>query len=206
MKRRYEVLLGVAVLGFLCQPLQASTYTVPAGGDVFVPLAQGDTVDITYTGALPATLTIMGGAYGDVGLNGNDFYQITAWYWSAEIDVEVGGITFPLSGPDCGSNVPSSQCGFPLSQAVFELDADTTFSLTLEVTGDCAVNLPGVGSCAGFTLSDIYATVGIDPEPSGATPLPATLPLFAAGLGLLGLLGRRRKKAERLIPLHGDLT
>jgi len=29
---------------------------------------------------------------------------------------------------------------------------------------------------------------------AGATPLPATLPLFASGIGGLGLLGWRRKK------------
>ncbi len=28
----------------------------------------------------------------------------------------------------------------------------------------------------------------------GATPLPATLPLFATGLGVMGLLGWRRKR------------
>jgi len=28
-----------------------------------------------------------------------------------------------------------------------------------------------------------------------ATPIPAALPLFASGLGALGFLGRRRKKA-----------
>ena len=30
--------------------------------------------------------------------------------------------------------------------------------------------------------------------PVGATPLPAALPLFATGLGALGLLGWRRKR------------
>jgi len=31
-------------------------------------------------------------------------------------------------------------------------------------------------------------------SPVAATPLPATLPLFAGGLGAMGLLGRRRKR------------
>ena len=31
-------------------------------------------------------------------------------------------------------------------------------------------------------------------EPVGAVPLPAALPLFATGLGVLGLLGWRRKR------------
>jgi hypothetical protein len=36
---------------------------------------------------------------------------------------------------------------------------------------------------------------------SPATPLPATLPLFATGLGALGLLGWRRKRKARVF-LH----
>jgi hypothetical protein len=48
----------------------------------------------------------------------------------------------------------------------------------------------------------------VDPELSGpttftpittpATPLPAALPLFATGLGALGLLGWRRKRKARV--------
>jgi hypothetical protein len=33
-----------------------------------------------------------------------------------------------------------------------------------------------------------------------ATPLPAALPLFATGLGALGLLGWRRKRKARALP------
>jgi hypothetical protein len=41
----------------------------------------------------------------------------------------------------------------------------------------------------GFQFDYAFGTV-----PNTATPLPATLPLFAAGLGALGLLGWRRKR------------
>ena len=37
----------------------------------------------------------------------------------------------------------------------------------------------------------------ISPSPTSATPLPAALPLFATGLGALGLLGWRRKRKKR---------
>jgi hypothetical protein len=51
------------------------------------------------------------------------------------------------------------------------------------------------------TQSSIFIVAGIEvmgvtqdtPVPS-ETPLPAALPLFAGGLGALGLLGWRRKK------------
>jgi hypothetical protein len=33
---------------------------------------------------------------------------------------------------------------------------------------------------------------------SAATPLPAALPLFAGGLGLMGLLGRRKKRKQQV--------
>jgi hypothetical protein len=41
-------------------------------------------------------------------------------------------------------------------------------------------------------------------ETAGATPLPAALPLFASGLGALGLLGWRRKRKSRASLLGTD--
>ena len=40
-------------------------------------------------------------------------------------------------------------------------------------------------------VSMFYQMTIVDPNP---TPLPAALPLFATGLGALGLLGWRRKR------------
>jgi hypothetical protein len=45
----------------------------------------------------------------------------------------------------------------------------------------------------GFQNEDFLGLDNIDVE-SSATPLPATLPLFATGIDGLGLLGWRRKK------------
>ena len=49
------------------------------------------------------------------------------------------------------------------------------------------------------TLTNSYFGGNVLIEAGGVTPLPATLPLFASGLGGLGLLGwrRKRKKAAR---------
>jgi len=40
----------------------------------------------------------------------------------------------------------------------------------------------------------LYPDISFDLDPTGATPLPAALPLFASGLGAMGLLGWRRKR------------
>lgn len=70
-----------------------------------------------------------------------------------------------------------------------------------------AILIPGLRSLVfrggtGFDPNALYFTAGINNGLDGlfgeiqvaATPLPAALPLFAAGLGALGLLGWRRKR------------
>ena len=48
-------------------------------------------------------------------------------------------------------------------------------------------------------IDGIIPVSGQDLSPTTATPLPAALPLFATGLGALGLLGWRRKRKARAI-------
>jgi hypothetical protein len=53
--------------------------------------------------------------------------------------------------------------------------------------------------CAIFCSGSIMPNVAFVSTPS-AVPLPAALPLFAAGLGVLGLLGwRRKRRAARIL-------
>jgi hypothetical protein len=48
------------------------------------------------------------------------------------------------------------------------------------------------------TVSFIFATETFTPASTNAVPLPATLPLFATGVGVLGLLGWCRTKTAAL--------
>jgi hypothetical protein len=45
-----------------------------------------------------------------------------------------------------------------------------------------------------FPVGVVPSYVGLDDVSVTATPLPAALPLFATGLGALGLLGWRKKR------------
>ena len=63
-------------------------------------------------------------------------------------------------------------------------------------TVNAAVEITGLNSFTSLTFSD---TVGNSPAfefdiGEAATPLPATLPLFASGLGFVGYLAKRRKQ------------
>ena len=56
---------------------------------------------------------------------------------------------------------------------------------------------PGFGYAM---LARLNSGSGVEPNISlEATPLPAALPLFATGLGALGLLGRRRKRKAQAV-------
>ena len=50
---------------------------------------------------------------------------------------------------------------------------------------------------AGFDIDNVEFGVGSQVIVPGTTPVPGALPLFGTGLGILGLLSRRRKPKER---------
>jgi len=79
----------------------------------------------------------------------------------------------------------------------------TGYILQLETTGDdtvledyCCKHPGGGGSLAGD--SPTLSSVQIATAAPAATPVPAALPLFASGLGALGLFGWRRKRKAAL--------
>jgi hypothetical protein len=65
---------------------------------------------------------------------------------------------------------------------------------SLTVTGSID---PSIFVAIGTLNADQYTfdySPGLFQSPAATTPLPAALPLFAGGLGVIGLLARRRKR------------
>ena len=65
-----------------------------------------------------------------------------------------------------------------------------------QFTGNLAIAsvVLSTGNTNAFELDNFYEDLPIINGLSGSTPLPAALPLFSAGLALLALVDRRRKR------------
>jgi hypothetical protein len=105
--------------------------------------------------------------------------------WGAGV---VNGLGLALGSPTIGSFVLS---GASLSDIV-----------SLTFAGDLPAYTGGpfsgtwrevLETCVGFDCEEAPVTFSVSGTAS-VTPIPATLPLFATGLGTLGLLGWRRKR------------
>jgi hypothetical protein len=110
---------------------------------------------------------------------------VTATGGSAPFGLTSGGIVFTAAGPDYYAADPTN----PVSPAEFNIYSDNNGSTLLTMASN-NVNAPFNG--------DLSIT-SIDEGSAGETPLPAALPLFASGLGALGLLARRRKKKAQTV-------
>jgi hypothetical protein len=86
--------------------------------------------------------------------------------------VDFGGISFQTSGGP----------GFDFNLGGYSQTGPMIYVLNAEF-----LNGPGYPAVAGSTIINLDIT---------ETPLPAALPLFMGGLGLVGLVSRRRKRKE----------
>ncbi len=104
---------------------------------------------------------------------------ITTAGGSAPFGLTNGGIVFTAAGPDYYAADPTN----PVSPAEFNIFSDINGYALLTMASN-NVNAPFNGG-----LSIVESS-------TSETPLPAALPLFATGLGALGLVGWRRKRKQ----------
>jgi hypothetical protein len=146
--------------------------------------------------------------------------QLSPWTGDGAVNVS----TQPYSCISCGTGglpgnayygVPAGDSQFSLfwgspdsyNKVLFYSGDDGTGTLLATYTGsDLTPPAPGAGFDLvtwGFAAGAVGSVELIDTgtaafeyaDPVASTPLPATLPLFAGGLGLVGLLSRRKRQA-----------
>jgi hypothetical protein len=184
------------------------TGTVTSTSGLFSVLgsSSGDAVSgsITYD---PFNSTVSGPI-----LAGNSFNQAAS---SFTFQTEHPGV-FNFSHADTGSGAVSASDFMAPGLGLFGDGSVSTLSLTLLTDGSgytpltslagfpttlagLIALLPGsVTSASGFYSVTGYGSVGFNLTIAAVatTPIPATLPLFAAGLAMLGYAARRRKSAR----------
>jgi hypothetical protein len=102
------------------------------------------------------------------------------------------GVTglFGLTGEVVGGQVEL----FATSYGLNELSPSSLYEITDNIAFTTIVQAGGEGFSVLYSAPSDVSIRGVAFAPTSETPLPATLPLFAAGAGLIGLLSKRRKR------------
>jgi len=133
--------------------------------------------------------------------------------FSISILADSGSSIFGIytSGPFADSTLSTSLAPFSLSFVPLSLPADTLYWVALSSSANGSVNWSWSYDTSGPGVADEFFanTTGVFPNSDGPyqmevgglnpTPVPATLPLFASGVGAMGLFGWRRKRKAAAI-------
>jgi hypothetical protein len=162
-----------------------------------VPGAVGDGIIAQTTGGSPWNSSAWGAPIGNdpsgyfafVQINGSFSQTFTAaqtgnavlnWIDAARSFGGTETYTVSINSLLIGTYSPTNSAFAAVASSVFSLIAGDQYTLTFQ----------GVDP----SLTD--STAFIDDVSISYTPLPATLPLFAGGLGLIALIGRRKKRKQ----------
>ena len=193
--------LVISLMLFGAMPSQASTL-VDQGNNTYDPNTGLVWLDVTLT---------TNRSYNNVVANLNNPADVVYGYryaTGAEVSTLFtdAGITNPYNGPPNGEG-PAVLSLISLLGATFQ-PGNSRYTYTVGITGDPYSNVASARWSGVLYLLFLHNQIA-ESQSSGfgqdyyssdigsflvATPLPATLPLFASGLGALGLLGWRRKR------------
>jgi hypothetical protein len=181
-----SLVLGVALTGMVvlsfCGSASATIIPVPTYTfDLYISDNSGDYINLDLTThQLPGLLPSDGALVTDI--TGNAFMY---------------GISYSASGPDPNGGPNGNADNLLYSNSPFVDAFGISFDLTAIVVS--AEDPPYVYDFAeltcqgGNTGCPDFSPLNVQLSQLG-TPLPAALPLFASGLGVMGLLGSRRRR------------
>jgi hypothetical protein len=176
-------MLKLGVGAFLCAGLVAAGFSAPAHASTM------PTYDITLTQTYGTLIT--GSPLADFKVTSTPFMITvpTSGYLqdTPTVSFTIAGNTY-TSVLDVQFNGPTITNIYGFSDKVGE-DTLSSFSLT-------SFQLSSTNSPNDDIPSTIGGTVALALAPA-ATPLPATLPLFAGGLSFVGYLAKRRKQSAK---------
>jgi hypothetical protein len=172
----------VHVIGFnytLSNGLWTSPGTLNGGGD--------------NPNAFIGSLSISGTGY-TFAANGSTSLITAPGMWSG-IMVPPPNPDIPTAGPNF-SNPSWILPGFPVADFGVNGVGPWNSVAGIDPTAHWIWSIPDNGAYADFSTEIVFQGSQVGPGP---TPLPGALPLFAGGLGMIGLIaGRRKRKTARL--------
>jgi hypothetical protein len=172
----------------LISPTSATvTFTVPTGGKITTPLYI-NVNDFNAVGNVTATVNVPGSVFrADPG-------QAEDHYGNMNVGA-AGGFSI------CASGCTATSLVFTLTDTNSNPADQWTSAndVLMQTTGFAAIYGQGFDAAtASYSDPNVtttqYAGFYVNTTQFSSTPLPATLPLFAGGLGFLGYLGKRRRQ------------
>ena len=114
-------------------------------------------------------------------------------FWALATTVDSASVLYAFINTSFASNAPSGGTGATITGTL----PYTLESFSFMGTGSDVLSIAAYNNKSYYYVDDVSISGGTTPP---TVPLPSALPLFATGLGALGLLGWRRKK--RAAPLN----
>lgn len=219
-RKQLLALAGIAGIGglFLTAPANAVTVSIGAcesGCPTVTPVNSGTGNDSASGPFGTFTFNSVSGT-GNPPLTGNDLFSSSSFNISSltagtlEVFITVSGITSPVGsalGLLSSFTTNAVPTGWTISENTY-LNASNSVFGTTTALGSASFTSIGTLVSGGtfntgsgpYSLTELYTVVATGAGEVNSTidisntPLPAALPLFAGGLGIMGLLARRKKK------------
>ena len=128
---------------------------------------------------------------------------------SYNLTISIGSFNLQITNSNSFVYAASSGLGVTPTQFLFDFEAvpnENTFFFTLSSDSEAVLDFDALYADGFIPSADLEPEIK---EPAGplaigaiaATPIPGALPLFAGGLGVIGLLGRRKKMRKHAAAL-----